>query len=162
MLKRVGLVGLVLLMTGLVVRVWPHLARERVAGAASVIDGDTLFVGRAKVRLEGIDAPEGRQICKKRNEPWSCGQAARAALVRLIDGRAVTCRGHRRDRHNRLLAICEAGDRELNREMVEAGLALAHGRYAQEEARARAAQRGLWAGEFERPRDWRRKNSLGQ
>jgi endonuclease YncB( thermonuclease family) len=73
----------------------------------------------------------------------------------------VTCRGHRRDRHNRLVGICETGGREVNREMVEAGFALAYNNYMREEAKARAAQRGLWAGEFERPRDWRRKNVLG-
>jgi endonuclease YncB( thermonuclease family) len=87
MLKRVGLAGLALMVTGLVVRVSPALTHERVAGIASVIDGDTLLVGGTRVRLDGIDAPEGRQICKKSHRPWSCGQAARVALERLVAGR---------------------------------------------------------------------------
>jgi endonuclease YncB( thermonuclease family) len=143
MLKRVGLVGSALMVTGLVVRVWPALTHERVAGIPSVIDGDTLLVGGTRVRLDGIDAPEGRQICKKSHRSWSCGQAARVALERLVAGRPVTCRGHRRDRHNRLVAICEAGGREINREMVEAGFALSYNNYMQEEAKARGPARAL-------------------
>jgi hypothetical protein len=39
--------------------------------------------------------------------------------------------------------------------MVEAGWALAYGGYDAAQANARNARKGIWAGEFERPRDWR-------
>jgi endonuclease YncB( thermonuclease family) len=43
--------------------------------------------------------------------------------------------------------------------MVAEGLAVAFGAYKSEEAQARSARRGLWASEFERPQDWRRRNN---
>jgi len=36
---------------------------------------------------------------------------------------------------------------------------LLDGRYAQAEREARAARRGMWAGEFERPEAWRQQNA---
>ncbi len=48
--------------------------------------------------------------------------------------------------------------------MVSEGLALAYRRYSldyiDQEAEAQAAQRGLWAGEFVKPWDWRRGKRL--
>lgn len=125
------------------------------AGTARVIDGDSLVVAGREIRLEGIDAPEGRQTCMRGGASWPCGEAASRHLAELIDGRSVRCRSSRADQHDRQLATCEAGGRSLNAAMVEDGYALAYGRYQDEEARARAARRGLWSGEFERPRDWR-------
>ena len=51
-----------------------------VQGAARAIDGDSLFVGRHEVRLQGIDAPEGKQTCTRQNATWDCGNAARDEL----------------------------------------------------------------------------------
>ena len=49
--------------------------------------------------------------------------------------------------------------------MVSQGLALAYGRYSldyvEEEAAAQAARRGIWAGEFVKPWEWRRGKRLG-
>ena len=129
-----------------------------VSGWSRVIDGDSLQVAGREVRLVGIDAPEGRQTCRRDGVDWDCGHAARTELRRLIGNRRVTCRYSERDRYDRLLALCEAHGRSLNAGMVASGHAVDDGRFAAEEAGARAARRGLWAGDFERPRDWRRRH----
>lgn len=131
-------------------------------GRGRPIDGDSLYVAASEVRLKGIDAPEGRQSCTRNGVAWDCGNAAREELRRLIGGDAVTCEVSERDRHSRLLAYCSAGGRDLNAGMVAAGLALAYGDYTSEEARARAQKRGLWSGEFTRPRDWREEHNIGR
>jgi endonuclease YncB( thermonuclease family) len=63
------------------------------------------------------------------------------------------------DRYGRTVAVCRAGDTDLNRQMVLDGWALAYRqhehRYVGNEATARANRRGLWQGRFERPGDWR-------
>lgn len=127
----------------------------KVSGAGRPIDGDSLFVGRDEVRLKDIDAPEGRQFCQRDGRDWPCGEEARRTLQRLIGRDVVECRVFERDRFARLLSQCSAGSRDLNAGMVQNGFALAYGGYNREEEAARAAKRGLWSGQFERPRDWR-------
>lgn len=129
---------------------------ERLFGNAAVSDGDSLRLAGNRVRLEGIDAPELGQSCAGPDGAYPCGRQARDVLVRLIGNGPVTCESRRRDRYERLLARCVAGEQDLNRSMVELGWALAYGDYEDAEARARAAKRGLWSGTFDDPRAWRR------
>lgn len=130
-------------------------ATIRPSGAATVNDGDTLTVDGERIRLRGIDAPEYAQMCMLNGKSYACGRAARDALRVLIGGRPVACAGWERDRYGRLLATCMAGDTDLNRSLVEQGWAVAFGDFQAEEFSARQAGRGLWAGEFDRPRQWR-------
>jgi endonuclease YncB( thermonuclease family) len=125
------------------------------AGAAIVNDGDSLTLGAERVRLRGIDAPEYGQMCVKDGVNYACGRRSREALAKLVGGRAVSCSGSERDRYGRLLGDCTAGGVDLNRTQVETGWAIAYGDYAEEEDRARQMRLGLWAGSFDRPRDWR-------
>ncbi|ETD89066.1 thermonuclease family protein [Rhodobacter capsulatus] len=123
---------------------------EILAGHARVVDGDTLVIDAQKVRLFGIDAPEHDQLCKDaQGRDWPCGEAARDRLGVLAAG-LVRCAGRGRDRYDRLLAVCSAGGRDLNAALVSEGMAEAYRKYARdyvpEEAQARAAQRGIWAG----------------
>lgn len=63
-----------------------------VIGQASVIDGDTLQIRNARIRLQSIDAPETGQLCRDHHAlPWRCGQAAALALADLIGRRSVFC-----------------------------------------------------------------------
>lgn len=138
---------------------WLVRGGGKLEGHPRVIDGDSLSFSGGEVRLKGIDAPEGRQTCTRDGREWPCGAAARAELQRLIGGAAVFCRSVERDQHERHLAFCSAGGRDLNAGMVRAGFAVGYGdNFGSEEAEARRERRGLWSGEFERPRDWRDKH----
>ena len=133
----------------------------QVEGQVRFIDGDSFFLGNDEVRLKGIDAPEGRQTCRRAGQDWRCGEDARRELQRLVAGQRVSCRVSERDQHGRMLGYCSAGERDLNRGMVASGMAVSYGDYLREETAARIARRGLWGSEFERPRDWRRRNGIG-
>ena len=132
-----------------------RVATQRLSGDAVVNDGDSITLNGERIRLRGIDAPEYRQTCERSGETYPCGRRAREALARLAAAGPVECAGWERDRYNRLLAVCTAGGIELNRRLVEEGWAIAYGDYGDVEAEARKNGRGLWAGTFERPRDWR-------
>jgi len=128
-------------------------------GTVIVNDGDTITLNGQRIRLIGMDAPEYHQTCIRDSRSYPCGRQAREMLVKLIAGQPVTCEGGKWDRYHRLLAVCTAGGLDLNRAMVEQGWAVAYGGY--EDAERLAAQRsaGIWAGTFERPRDWRARQN---
>jgi endonuclease YncB( thermonuclease family) len=134
----------------------------QVFGPAVVTDGDTLKIGRERIRLFGIDAPEGKQSCERDGVPWLCGQEAGAYLRKLVGGESLTCAQRNKDRYGRVVATCKLPDgRDIGAVMVGAGLALAYRRYGGKlydtpEAEAKAAKRGVWAGTFIRPWEWRR------
>lgn len=127
---------------------------QSLLGQAAVADGDSLQFGGQRVRIFGIDAPEFDQTCIQAGKEYPCGRRARDMLRSLVNG-PVSCLGGDMDRYGRLLARCESGGRDIGREMVLSGWALSYGAYSVDEALARDAGRGLWAGEFEEPRAYR-------
>ncbi len=135
-----------------------------VAGVASVIDGDTIEVRGQRIRLHGIDAPESRQLCRLDGKPWQCGKDAANALAEKIARRPLRCEDLGRGRHKRIIARCTVAGEDMGEWMVSQGLALAYRRYSldyvEEEADAQAARRGIWAGEFVKPWEWRRGERL--
>lgn len=159
---RLAAVLVLLVAVALVKHFLTEAAPERVEGTARLIDGDSFRLGNAEVRLMGLDAPEGRQTCTRGGATWSCGEEARRELARLIGRDRVACKVVDRDQHERLLAYCTAANRDLNKRMVESGYALSYGGYIREEGLAKAAKRGLWSGEFMRPRQWRREHGVGR
>ncbi len=142
----------------------PRAPGEPVTGRARAIDGDSLEIGNARIRLFGIDAPERDQDCRDGDgRTYACGREAARALATSFAGREVTCTPVEVDRYNRDISICTADGVDLGEAMVRAGHALdyarhSRGRYAQAEREARAARRGLWAGSFETPAAWRREH----
>lgn len=125
-------------------------------GGRVVVDGDSLRIGSRDIRILGIDAPELHQTCTRDSRAFACGQAAKEELGRLTAGADVQCRITGRDRYGRSLARCMAGTRDLGAALVAQGMAVAYGAYDDEERLAREARRGLWAGLFERPSEWRK------
>jgi len=128
---------------------------QRLSGEAVVNDGDTITVKGERLRLRGIDAPEFSQTCLRDGVSYACGRESTRSLGVLVRSGALACDGWERDKFDRLLVVCRAGDVDINRRQVENGWAVAYGDYADAESSARQAKRGLWAGEFERPRDFR-------
>ncbi|WP_416797306.1 thermonuclease family protein [Ciceribacter azotifigens] len=138
-------------------------AAEPIIGVASVIDGDTIEVHGQRIRLNGIDAPESRQLClDAAGRRYRCGQTAAFALDDFLAARRpVSCVQIDRDRYGRIVAECTAGGINVEDWLVREGHALdwprySKGAYADAEAEARAAKRGMWAGSFQRPWEWRK------
>ena len=141
----------------------PAAAGTPIQGRAKIIDGDSLEVAGERIRLFGIDAPEGRQQCRDaQGADYACGRDAARILTALIGGRPVSCTLVTHDRYARDVATCQAEGRDLGEAMVRAGYARDYarpstGRYAAAERDARAARRGIWAGESEDPAAWRKR-----
>jgi endonuclease YncB( thermonuclease family) len=129
-------------------------------GALHVVDGDSLRRGDTDIRLHGIDAPEYRQTCRdKHGAEYPCGKHAANALRNMMREGEVFCISIETDRYGRAVAVCRRGELEINGEMVRLGWAVAYSRhslsYVRLEAEARRARRGIWAGRFETPEDYR-------
>ena len=142
-------------------------------GHPRVVDGDSLNFGWAghptiHVRLWGIDAPELGQRCTTTGTPpyggteWPAGRIAKQTLINLIGDATVTC--HQIDwdaKYQRPLSRCWARSNELNKQMVERGMAWAYGRYtthyAQQEEEAREGKRGVHGVSCTAPWQYRRE-----
>jgi endonuclease YncB( thermonuclease family) len=141
----------------------PAAAPAEVQGKPRIIDGATLEVAGRRFRLAGIAAPALAQVCHRADQEYACGKVPRAVLWNLIAGREVTCQpvadtgsgdaGAKKT--GARAATCRAGDTNLNESMVTAGWAVADPAgttpYDPLEESAKAARRGLWSGEFDKP-----------
>ncbi len=137
------------------------MAEGVISGRAIVVDGDTLEIAGERIRLSGIDAPELDQTCADRDaRAVPCGRIARDRLRDKIGDAALRCEIEGRDRYKRILARCRLGTLDLQSWLVREGLAVSFVRYSRDydadEAAARGAGAGMWAGRFMMPWDWRR------
>jgi len=144
-----------------------HEVREangQIAGKVRVIDGDTIDIAGSRIRLQGIDAPETDQSCfDAANRAWWCGRAATRVLIDHLGGRPFKCESSGLDRYRRVLAVCVLPDgSDVNAWMVQQGWALAYYHYSDvyqpQEDEAHAARRGIWAGTFMPPWEWRHRH----
>jgi endonuclease YncB( thermonuclease family) len=115
----------------------------------AVVDADTLRLSDRVVRLSGISVPERGQTCRDGSgQDFDCGVAAANALAALVRETSVDCQLRGSDGMGRALAVCQAGGRELNRALVDAGWARADSSspaLTAAETAARNQHRGLWA-----------------
>jgi micrococcal nuclease len=137
-----------------------------------VYDGDTIKVEghdiEIMVRLVGIDAPETSRKKHEPGQPFS--QQATKHLAGLVLNKVVDVKGYGMDRYNRVLGEIFLDGKNINLEMVRAGLAeIYRGRHApgfdpspydQAEIEARDAKQGMWVqGDmYVSPGEWRRKS----
>ena len=134
-----------------------------IEGKPYVIDGDTLRIGSTRIRLSGIDAPELDQTCAASDgAEWSCGMKAKDFVEKLVRGDTLSCRRSGRDRYGRALGRCTDQGADVGEAIVAAGWATTEFDYAAAEAGARSAKRGIWAGTFIAPADWRRSHGTDQ
>ena len=129
-------------------------------GVAKVVDGDTLVINGTRIRLEGIDAPEAGQTCKRRLlGAWACGTEATNALAHLVQDKQVRCEPRGLDKYGRTLAVCFLDQQDVNAWMVRQGLAWAFIKYStsyvKEETEAKSLRIGVWQGEATPPWEYR-------
>tara|TARA_E500000178_G_scaffold249240_1_gene245819 strand:- start:1934 stop:2500 length:567 start_codon:yes stop_codon:yes gene_type:complete len=130
-----------------------------------VVDGDTIHIDSYKIRLLGMDAPEIRQSCQTSGgHDWACGVMARDSLKAMLEShnQELVCQINGKDRYKRDLGSCYIGSIEtginVQRMLIRAGLAVAEygNQYNSDEKYAAREMRGMWAGSFSRPKDWRK------
>ena len=150
------------------------LHSTEIFGTAKIIDGDTVHINTKKIRLEGIDAPEIKQRCKKPflkisifigfefSKNYSCGVTSKIKLINKINNSKIKCISSSKDRYKRYLAICYKDKINLNKWMVRNGYAVAYKRYSKDyvkdEEFAKENKLGLWQGSFIMPEKWRKLN----
>jgi endonuclease YncB( thermonuclease family) len=127
-------------------------ARTFSGRVVSIEDGDTIIVldamnNNRKIRLQGIDAPEGGQ---------AFGDSSRQNLSALIAGEEVTVTWSKRDRYRRIVGKVSVNARDVCLEQIKSGMAWHYkyyqseqtsedrALYADAEVEAKTSKRGLW------------------
>ncbi|MBT4934910.1 MAG: thermonuclease family protein [Rhodospirillaceae bacterium] len=136
---------------------------DEITGKGRAIDGDSLTIDGAEIRLYGIDAPELAQTCTtKKGKLQQCGDLARQMLDTLTKNVNVKCQTQTTDTDGKMAAICFAGPFDINEQMVAAGWAFPLmnevAAYERAEKFARARAEGIWRGTFIPPAQWREQN----
>lgn len=142
----------------------PVFSAEKKQGNVYVVDGDTFHMNGQKIRIWGIDAVELHQTCLKSGQSYECGKSARLYLQSVIGKDVPVCTAKPKSpKETRTVASCQVDGKDIGREMVKSGWALDYrhfskGAYSSEEKAARQKRLGIWAGEFQSPYDWRKRN----
>jgi micrococcal nuclease len=148
---------------------------------ARVLDGNTLTVEtkdrkKLKVRLYGIDAPELDRINRKTRRIAIPGQPfgieAKSSLSTMVFGQDVRLEIMDSDRHRAMVSIVWKGEKNVNLEMIKAGMAEAYtedlkdqpyrDQFIQAEKETKAKRLGIWSQGiiYERPSDFRKRMKI--
>ncbi|UXN07654.1 thermonuclease family protein [Bartonella sp. HY761] len=129
-----------------------------ISGFAHISDGDSIRINGERIRLLGIDAPELAQYCTKGQEKYACGELSKQHLIKMINGRKVSCKWIERDKYKRILGQCMVENIDISRQMVEDGWAVSYSSYPKEERFAKNNKLGMWVWQVQRPNQWRKEN----
>jgi len=137
-----------------------------------IYDGDTIKAEghdiEIKVRLVGIDTPETSKKKRELGQPYS--QQAKKHLAGLILNKVVEIKGYGLGPFNRILGVIYLNGKNINLEMIRAGLAEVYrglaphkfnlNPYWQAEKKARGAKRGIWSqgDKYTSPKEWRKRH----
>src|SRR6476646_626850 len=116
---------------------------------AGTLEAGLLPTDTVMIKLEGIDARDADETCKKENgASWPCGAKARAALIRFIRSRAVTCTLPQGGETKEFAARCSVVGQDLSIWLVRQGWATPQKGAEPELAKALDAAKterlGLW------------------
>ncbi len=159
----------------LLLALYPVLSSAGQFKITRVYDGDTVkAVGHditIKIRLVAIDAPEISHRKRKPGQPY--GQRSKKYLTELVLNKTVDVKGYGLGPYNRILGVISLDGRNINLEMIKAGLAevyrgLAPHRfdldpYWKAEREARQAKKGMWVlgDKYVSPMEWRKLHRRG-
>ena len=150
--------------------IFPVIATSGQYKCTRVTDGDTITVTqngfKSKIRLVGIDAPEKSRKKHEPGQPFS--QASTKYLAALVLNKNVDIVSYGTDRYGRTLGVVYVDGKNVNLEMVKAGLAEVYrGKpasgfdndpYQKAEDAARYAGKGMWSlgDKYISPKEWRK------
>ena len=137
---------------------------QEISGIFTAIDGDSLRIKNGQeIRLLEIDAPEYNQTCFDKNDKeYGCGRISAKFLKKLTKNIQLTCKYRKKDIYDRYLAICFAGDKNINYQMIKNGMAIIYNIHNASdeikslEKQARNGRVGLWQGKFLTQKEFRK------
>jgi len=145
--------------------------KNQIFKVLKVYDGDTIQVQgldlKFKIRLVGIDSPE---IGFKSHRTQPFAQEAKSYLKHLLGNKKIRVVSYGTGAYNRQLAEVFLENKNINIEMIKAGLAevytgkkpqkLDSRQYLVEESMAKRNRQGMWTqGTFYKsPKQWRKEN----
>ena len=135
-----------------------------IKGKAKVVNSDYIKIDKQTIILFGVEAMERPQKCYINNELWPCWESGVRKLEEIVDLGETVCFVKGKAKMNRVFAICETQNIELNRELIRSGLALARIKqsdlYIDDQRYAKENNLGIWRGKFIEPWKWRMQNFI--
>src|SRR6476646_5774696 len=107
------------LLAALVLLLLPAIAQAAdITGVPKIREGDQITIGSSRIRLGGIDAPAVDQLClNNAGDRWTCGVAARDALIKHVGNKSWTCHTRTVDRRGRTVARCQVEGEDIQKWM---------------------------------------------
>ena len=132
-----------------------------VEGYAEAISGSMLSVNGLHIKLLGVEAPYMQQTCaNKFGQAYNCGQVSRNWLQDWLQNKTVKCHIISPEKNGRATGVCFSQGYDVGAVVVNAGWAVAYTKntdiYVPYEQQAGTKKRGLWAGTFYKPWDWKK------